>query len=111
MNGTAFHRTSNCWIVLALLFAMLPVGLPALHRSAASGKETAAYAFMRNGDLWIRYKGEARALTTKGDYTDFAVNSDGSYLALLRTVQLQPSLAHITLLRNSGGDFSSVLTI
>jgi hypothetical protein len=66
---------------------------------------------MRNGDLWIRYKGEAHALTTKGDYTDFAVNSDGSYLALLRTVQLQPSLAHITLLRNSGGDFSSVLTI
>src|ERR1051325_7640032 len=30
MNGTAFHRTSNCWIVLALLFAILPVGLPAL---------------------------------------------------------------------------------
>jgi hypothetical protein len=102
MNGTAFHRTSNCWIVLALLFAILPVGLPALHRSAASGKETAAYAFMRNGDLWLHYKGEARALTTKGDYTDFAVNSDGSYLALLRTVQRQRSSASRLPLRPTG---------
>lgn len=103
------HRISSCWTVLTLLSAFLVVDVITLRSNDSSGAETHAYAFLRNGDLWFQYKGEARAVTKKGLYKDFAVSNDGSYLALLGTVKEKPSVGQISVV--SLGNVGSLPTI
>jgi hypothetical protein len=87
----------NCFFVAVLIAALVlsPGRSREVSRGPQSNRPVAAYAFLRDGDIWLRYKGEAHAVTKKGSYKDFAVTDDGSRIALLRPSKKDPSQADI----------------
>ncbi len=92
--GCSKTRILLSWPVLSLIL-VAPVFIG--HATRAFAEDSDQYAFLRNGDLWLQYKGQVQRLTKAGDYKDFAVANDGSYLALLRTVEAKPSIAQVVL--------------
>jgi hypothetical protein len=79
------RRSNMPLVALSLLTASYLVAINVMRVSAQ--KSVGAYAFLRNGDLWVKDKEQLHRLTSLGTYLDFAVSSDGSYLALIRTLK------------------------
>lgn len=85
-----FHRIRSRILVPPVLILAL-VAMQSHQRGRVCAGGTEAYAFIRNGDLWLSHGADAHALTRDGNYNDFAVSDDGSYLAVLQTVGKPPA--------------------
>ncbi|MGH9742180.1 MAG: hypothetical protein ACRD51_07480, partial [Candidatus Acidiferrum sp.] len=83
MNSTLHRIAFGIVLPLIALCSFVVVGGFASKGSPRISTRN-AYAFLRNGDLWLSYNGKSRSVTRKGLYKDFAVSNDGSNLVLLQ---------------------------
>jgi len=80
--GRVGHIT--CLLLIALsLFLLLPFESPAGHRQELAAKKTLCYAFLRHGDIWTVCEGKREQIHIGRDLLDFAISSDGTFLAYL----------------------------
>ena len=96
---TYLHRLGfRIPLVLSAIFWLFAISGHGFYTTAVPAAEKRAFAFLRNGDLWLSYQGKTRALTAEGNYQDFAISDDGSYLALKEAVKENPSAARVSVI-------------